>query len=368
MSEFKVNLQKLITAVEESERLASILQQSADDARTIRQGLRWQILQRERINSRLNTSARKLEDQCSALRRVVNTGRQAARLYQENEEKLLQGTAVPPQWFSREQILEWLSKIKFGRPLTYILQALGVGMAGSVTSGSISGTVNFLGLGLAGSLSGPGASVDFTAETVWDVENGEAGVELGAEAEGHLAQGKLNVSYGYMNSSVTGTVGSVAATGVIGASLFKDGKFTPAIQAEVSVEGSVLSGEIENRIGTEDNNIHAKASGELLGAEAEAGVAIGKITVDGDDGNSKTAYGVKAEAGAEAYLAEGEVSGGFTIFGIKIDAALEGKAGGAGVSAGGSISTAGVSGKIGAGLGLGAGLEISIDWSNFSLW
>lgn len=68
------------------------------------------------------------------------------------------------------------------------------------------------------------------------------------------------------------------------------------------------------------------------------------------------------------YFSQGKVSGGFTIFGIKIDAGVTGKAGGAGVSAEGKVTTGGVSGKIGAGLGLGAGVEISIDWSNFSLW
>ena len=78
--------------------------------------------------------------------------------------------------------------------------------------------------------------------------------------------------------------------------------------------------------------------------------------------------GAKCKVGAEAYLAQGKVSGGFTIFGINIDAGVTGKAGGAGVNAEGKVTTGGVSGKIGAGLGLGAGVEISIDWSNFSLW
>lgn len=89
---------------------------------------------------------------------------------------------------------------------------------------------------------------------------------------------------------------------------------------------------------------------------------------DETTGQTKTELGAKGKVGAEAYLAQGKVSGGFTIFGIKIDAGVTGKAGGAGVSAEGNVTTGGVSGKIGAGLGLGAGVEISIDWSNFSLW
>ena len=64
-------------------------------------------------------------------------------------------------------------------------------------------------------------------------------------------------------------------------------------------------------------------------------------------------------------MAKGKVSGGFTIFGIEFNASVEGKAGGAGVTAGAGVTTEGVSGKLGAGLGLGAGIEFSIDWSGF---
>ena len=62
---------------------------------------------------------------------------------------------------------------------------------------------------------------------------------------------------------------------------------------------------------------------------------------------------------------EGKVSGGFTIFGIKIDASIKGKAGGAGLTGAAEATTGGVEGEIGAGLGLGAGIKIKIDWTNF---
>ncbi len=40
--------------------------------------------------------------------------------------------------------------------------------------------------------------------------------------------------------------------------------------------------------------------------------------------NENGTASVKASAGAEAYLAKGEVSGGFTIFGIQVDLGIEG--------------------------------------------
>ena len=78
--------------------------------------------------------------------------------------------------------------------------------------------------------------------------------------------------------------------------------------------------------------------------------------------------GVEAKVGAEAYLAKGELSGGVSVFGIDIDVGVSGTAGGVGASAEGSVTTGGVSGSIGGSFGLGAGLELSIDWSDFVLW
>lgn len=76
--------------------------------------------------------------------------------------------------------------------------------------------------------------------------------------------------------------------------------------------------------------------------------------------------GVKGKVGAEAYVVQGKVSGGITIFGVKIDVGIGGKAGGAGISAEGRFTNGSAKGKIGAGLGVGGELEIGIDWSNFS--
>ncbi len=61
------------------------------------------------------------------------------------------------------------------------------------------------------------------------------------------------------------------------------------------------------------------------------------------------------------------MKGGITIFGIKIDAAVEGKAGAIGAKAGGEVSNSKASVDVGGSLGLGVGVKISVDWSDFEL-
>ena len=88
MSQFKVKLQDMNAALDEMEALSSGLQQGAEDVRGIRDSLRMQIRQRARINSQLMTSARDLDSQYKLLKKIIAVGRDAARLYLENEERL----------------------------------------------------------------------------------------------------------------------------------------------------------------------------------------------------------------------------------------------------------------------------------------
>lgn len=242
---------------------------------------------------------------------------------------------------------------------------------GAVLSGSATASGEFLGVNTSGTAEGEliGGSISTKSKAKWDFKDKDAGFEKSITAEGHLAKGSLEGNYGILGGKVEGTVGTVSATGSIGASLYKDGKFSPALEAELKAKAAVAEGEAEISVGNDEFNGHVNASGTVLGAEAELGGGAGMITYkDETTGKTKTELGVQGKAGAEAYLAEGQISGGFTLFGIEIDVGVSGKAGGAGVSAEGRVTTGGVSGEIGAGLGLGLGLEISIDWSDFSLW
>lgn len=244
-------------------------------------------------------------------------------------------------------------------------------LEGAVLSGSATASGEILGIGVSGKAEGDliGGSIKTKSEAKFDLENKDFGVEKSISAEGHLAKGSLSGNVGVLGGKVEGTVGTVGATGKVGASLYKDGKLSPAIEAELKAKAAVAEGSAEVTVGNEEHNIHGNAEGTVLGAEAEASGGAGMITYkDETTGKTKTDLGVQGKVSAEAYLAEGKVSGGFTLFGIDIDLGVSGKAGGAGVEAGGRVTTGGISGEIGAGLGLGLGLEISIDWSDFSLW
>ena len=158
-----------------------------------------------------------------------------------------------------------------------------------------------------------------------------------------------------------GSLVNASVDGAIGLSLFSNGTFEPSVYANVSAKANVAEGKVSSQFGTNEFNYHTEAKGSVLGAKAEAGVQAGKIM--NEDGTYK--YGVSAKAGAEAYVAEGSVSGGFTLFGIKFDASVSGKAGGAGASIGGEATTSSAEGEIGLGLGLGLGLKVKVDWSGF---
>ena len=190
----------------------------------------------------------------------------------------------------------------------------------------------------------------------------------GIAGEAHLAQGKAGGTLfgGLFAVTGAGVVGQVAASGKVGASLYSEEKFTPHVGAEVKAEATALGGELEQRFGSETNNIHSKAEGKVLTAEAKAGVKAGVYTTKTESGSEIVVAGLKAEAGAEAYLASGQVSGGISILGIKVDGSIKGHVG-TGATVGGEISTSNAAIDLGAALGLGAGVSIDIDWSNFKV-
>ncbi len=194
----------------------------------------------------------------------------------------------------------------------------------------------------------------------WDLDKGDAGAEFSNKTKFSLVDGKYKANIGYLQTEVEGAVGNAAVTGGIGATLFSDGKFSPNVYAKAKAEANVAEGSITDTFGTDDYNVHAGAEGTFMGAEAEAKASIGRIV---DDQTGETKWGAEVKAGAEAYMAQGEVSGGFTLFGIEFDATVEGKLGGGGAKAGGEVSTSAIEGEIGLGLLAGLGIKVKVDWS-----
>lgn len=196
----------------------------------------------------------------------------------------------------------------------------------------------------------------------------EIGVGAGIEVEGHLAQGSAKGQLGILSAEVKGDVGKVSAKGEIGLSLYKEGKFSPSFDVKGKAKAVAATGEVKLQAGDDKYNVYAEAQGELLKAEAEAGIGFGAINDTGTEGSKGTQYGVQAKAGAEAYLAEGEISGGFTLFGIKFSGSIGGKVGGAGATAEAKVTTGAAEGKLGLGFLLGAEVSFGIDWSGFKLF
>lgn len=159
-------------------------------------------------------------------------------------------------------------------------------------------------------------------------------IEAEKSGEFHVAKGKVKGSVGVFSNETEGYVGQVEAKGSVGATLIKDGKITPQVSLKGEISGDVAKAKNKTSIGSDNTNVNASAEGSVLSGSIKGDVGIGKINYKDKDGNEKQAYGASAEVKAEGYLAQGKVKGGFTIFGIKVNAGVSGKAGGAGVSAG----------------------------------
>lgn len=246
----------------------------------------------------------------------------------------------------------------------------GGSLSDSIIAGSLSGATTIFGTVASGTISGSVLGYEASGKKgiKWkiDPETGklkDASAEISGDASVYGAKGSAEGKYGMLSGAVSGSLLNAGVHGAIGASLFKDGKLSPSVSAEVKAKANVAEGEAKVQYGDKNYNAHGKASGEVLGASAEASGKAGVITYKDDAGNEIRTIGAQAKVGAEAYAAQGSISGGITIFGVKIDASVSGKAGGAGVSASGQVTGNGVSGSIGAGLGLGAGLSVSVDWS-----
>lgn len=358
MSVIKINVSTVIGSGSLADSAKTVVSSQRSRIRSVGRQIDGRIRGTNGISSRLDRVYSDLRQAESRIGNLKNVVEKCAIEYKKADmqiKKLADSTAdfPNPSGSKKDSIFKKILKDQWS-------------IKGSVASGSIVKSGSILGIGVSGKAEGDliGGSVKTKSEAKFNLDKKDVQIEKSIEAEGHLAHGELSGNVGWLNGKIGGTVGLVSATGKIGTTLFKDGKFSPTIDAEAKAEASAVKGDFETSFGSEKNNAHINGSGSLLNASAKASGSVGVIkTVDEVTNTTKTEFGVKGSVGAEAYLAQGKISGGFTIWGVKINAGLSGKAGGAGVEADGKITTGGVSGKIGAGLGLGAGVEISIDWS-----
>ena len=129
-------------------------------------------------------------------------------------------------------------------------------------------------------------------------------------------------------------------------------KYGIGAKAKAKITGAEAEGHA--RWGDDSNDIHAKLSGSAYTASADASGEIGFFT----NREGKLKGGVQLEAGADAYIVEGEAKAGFKIFGLTIDVSASA---GVGVSARAKVGV--TTEKAEAKMKLGPfGLGLSIGW------
>lgn len=369
------NLNAITTDLKEIEQC---LQQLYEDANLISTKIAYQEFGIEDIKSTLEANTKKILTLADNTRGFNGGFVSVINLYNKTENKIVsnvnvaeknEGLESPSGEMTGETTGETTGEAaqepEGSKKVSYAEGELNIGV------GSIAGIP--YGTKLSGDLFSASYNTKATAGVTYKTDsNGKyeldtVGAQASISGEAHIASGKIKQSVGCLSREMSATVGEVGAVGAIGANLYKGGKLSPQLYAKAQASAIAAKGSVSDSIGSDNNNIHTKASGELGTAKASAEIAAGKITVKDDQGNTTTAYGATASAGAEAYVATGKVSGGVKILGVQIDVGVTGKAGGAGVKASATATTGGIKGSVGAGLGLGLGLDISIDWSNFKI-
>lgn len=397
MSEIKVNTGSMNTVASLEQDYAKQMQRFMSEISDVKRSLGFKVKSRAKIDSQLQTMINVSEKNVNRLNKLSTTLSNAAGSYVDTEKRIVDHV---PTGLGVKSIIEIIANLINGLPrhmptgyVPFILPNLiniGVLVVGPVVfgtptgqswadkmknsvallSGSASTGGTFLGhkYGLTAEGDLLGATTSGKAGAKWAPSKGEAGFEYSGTAEAHLVHGKVTGNYGILKAEREVTVGQVSATGGVGASLFKDGKFSPQLKANAKVEAKGVTVSGTNTIGNDKFNAHAKSEGTIGKASAEVGGELGKISYTDKNGVSHSGYGAHGKAGAEACVFEGKASGGFNLFGIKFDVGVSGKALSVGATAEGSVTTGGVSGKIGGSLGIGGGLEFNIDWSNFKLF
>lgn len=381
MSEINVDWTQMFACADQIKGCQTMLQQCINQINSTKRQLQWQIRMQMDITSSLNRSIDRVRTLGNGVNNLSSVLSNAAHKYRMAElfNGLSSVAAVAPflfDWTGSEKCIGGLFPSSgdgsFGGGFG------GGGFRDGTSDKLWEGTLISGGGMIVGTLFGYNASasgeysilhgeVDSFSKAKMDIYNGDINAAAGFKADGHVLGGSTEQTIGDLHNTLEGKVLTGSVSGSVEASLMKDGQLAPSLQAKLKAEGSVLHGEDTMRYGSEENNLHLHGEGDVLHGEAEGSIGIGKLTHVNQDGTVNTAYGAEAKVSAEGYALSGEVSGGFTLFGIKFDATLEGNAFGAGVEAGASLTTNSASGKIGAGLIFGAGVEFSVDWSDFKM-
>ncbi|MCR4908000.1 MAG: hypothetical protein K5985_04155 [Lachnospiraceae bacterium] len=193
-------------------------------------------------------------------------------------------------------------------------------------------------------------------------------VGVGAHARGRVVEtgAYLSTLNKNGNASVRMDVGEVQASGKIGATLgfnWENGLTAEVgASATASATGARVSGTASYATDTKVGKFGAGIDGnaEFLTAKATGTLKAGRFDMM-IGGKKETVSGIAAEVGAEASVFSGTATGHITLFGVKINVKATGNLIGAGVTAGGYLTTGKAGLTLGATLGMGGNLSLDFD-------
>lgn len=375
MEEFKVKSSSVRQASQLLDTYQGFLSDRSSQIDTIRRQLRGKISQHEAIGSRLKTISDTVDDLQDTMRIMSHCLERVDFYYQQAENRII-GQSIPLIDFLKNLLTGTEQKHAssiFGKDGTVsrrvsfmdgewhhdrVLGGIIGGGSGAVATGNQ--TIKFG--DYEGSITGKSLSGEYSydANAQANKDNIEAYINGSAQGSAYQADVEQSIFDDHVKNSAEISMFTGAVAARAGAHLMHNGStryFGAYASAEAS--GSVLHGSDRIQVGT----VFVGAEGDVLAAEASAAAGFGYL---GTDSDGAEVYGVQAQAGAEAYLAQGTVHSGLSLFGIEVDVGLTGKVGGAGASAGGGVTNQGIDLKAGLGLGFGGELELSVDWTNAS--
>lgn len=365
MSKFGVSPSKLKSQAAELASVQSVLESSRDRVDSVMSGLSFNGSATEGVRNRLRSVSRGLEGAGRNMRSMRRVLTEIASAYSNTEQRIKTNTVLPKITVTTEgdtfvakagagaEARTYKEDGKIGVTASASAAASAAVAQGSITAESEYGTASASGKVLSASAEAGASAGAYISE---DGTLMEARAEANARAKASVAEGEASFDSKYAAASVSGSLvaaeAAASATAAIGS---RYGVVYGELSASAEAKTYVAQGEVSGRLGTENLNANVKAEGSLVGAgaEAKAGVSFDSL------GHAKA----EAKVGAEAYLAKGEVKGGFNILGIKIETGLEGMVG-VQAEAKGEVGSSGFELELGLGP---VGGKLNIDWSGFKL-
>lgn len=387
MGQFSIKWAEVNTQADSERNWAAELAEIADDIRSVKNNLRWKVAAEAGIKSRLAKASDRAEDCRKGMQQMNSALTNALYRYESSEKKIL--------YYSDGKILlkdigDMASKIAETVKPFVIPGIMGIapGLArellketvgrwgiedtgsdtyeddgkykveydASLEKGTFEHTWGISKTTASGNLVGGYAEAEF--ENHWNTQLGTLTGALGGSAGlgVYLAHGELENRIGtdalHLDTNIGATLGGADVSAEAGIKVGVDGGCEA--KAELGAEAYVAKGDVSYKLGSDQVYAYADAEGALVGADASAGAGV-KVTPEGVEASAKLE--------AEAYLAKGEIKGGYNLFGIDIGVSAEGMVG-VQAEAGASVSAKGF--EIDLGLGP-IGGTLTVDASNFKL-